>query len=285
MKQLSILIATIMLLSGCVKNTEKTDSLKPNVSETTIGKTIADLKKAHPEAAADRIERGVRHAATIWWPVDGNEEAFSTFCTSSFVSDPTQLNDFFNKVSRHFETLYGHYNWMALKLQEPVHLKFGDILPIDEMFSGYNPAAHLQDDLYANKIAFIIALNFPYYSLAEKTEFGKTWSRSEWAQARLGDLFTARVPARLQQEYAQVSSDADLYISQYNIHAGKLQDETGKALFPDDMVLLSHWNLRDELKANYPLAEEGLKKQKMIYEVMKHIIAQTIPKRSSTTQR
>jgi hypothetical protein len=68
-----------------------------------------------------------------------------------------------------------------------------------------------------------------------------------------------------------------MYISHYNIQAGQLRNNENRALFPEDLSLLSHWNLRDELKANYPLGQEGLEKQRMIYEVMKRIIDQSIP--------
>jgi hypothetical protein len=40
--------------------------------------------------------------------------------------------------------------------------------------------------------------------------------------------------------------------------------------------LISHWNLRDELKSQYS-APDGLYKQQMIYQVMQRIIAQDIP--------
>ncbi len=277
MKGFLLFIATIMMLSGCSQKTKNNDEQNSNITESTIVKTINRLKAGHPQCPVERIQRGVKHTASIWWPADGTPQDFTDFCEKSFVSDTTKLDEFFMKVNSHFETLHGHFNWMTLKLQEPVHLKYGDVLPVDEMFSGYNPGAHLQDDLYANKIAFVIALNFPYYSLSEKETLGNSWTRKEWAKARIGDLFTARVPAQLEQNYSKISSDADLYISQYNIFAGKLLDENEQTLFPEDMVLLSHWNLRDELKANYPLGEDGLKKQKMIYMVMKHIIDQTIP--------
>jgi len=44
------------------------------------------------------------------------------------------------------------------------------------------------------------------------------------------------------------------------------------------MVLLSHWNLRDEIKANYADKEVGFEKQGLIYQVMQRIVDQTIPK-------
>ena len=43
------------------------------------------------------------------------------------------------------------------------------------------------------------------------------------------------------------------------------------------MRLLSHWSLRDEIKASYVDASNGLAKQRMIQQVMERIITQTIP--------
>jgi hypothetical protein len=57
---------------------------------------------------------------------------------------------------------------------------------------------------------------------------------------------------------------------------GKLVDDNKKTLFPEDMKLITHWGLRDELKSQYA-SENGLVKQRMIYEVMKRIIDQSIP--------
>jgi hypothetical protein len=43
------------------------------------------------------------------------------------------------------------------------------------------------------------------------------------------------------------------------------------------MRLLSHWNLRDEIKAQYSHGENGLAQQRMIQKVMERIVTQTIP--------
>ena len=247
------------------------------IGEAVLNETIEALKALYPDCPSEKIVRGVHHAGSLWWATDGNENDFKAFCVDNFVSDDDLRHQLFEKLDKHFETLFGHFNWMSLRLQEPVHLKFGEILPVDELFAGYDPSAHVSDDLYDNKIAFIVALNFPYFSLQEKEEWGKNWSRKEWAYARMGDAFTARIPADLMQNYSKINAETDIYISQYNIYAGKLMDNEGVKIFPEDMVLLSHWNLRDEIKANYPLNAEGLKKQKMLYRVMQHIIEQTIP--------
>ena len=56
-----------------------------------------------------------------------------------------------------------------------------------------------------------------------------------------------------------------------------LLSDSGERLFPPGMKLLSHWNLRDEIKANYSEPDNGLDKQRMIQKVMERIVDQSIP--------
>ncbi|WP_132433301.1 hypothetical protein [Natronoflexus pectinivorans] len=264
-------------MTNCKQSSQDETIQKSVIPSEVIESTISAIIKKHPDTDVERLTRGVNHTASLWWPADGDNNEFKTWCKEHFIPTDKERKAFFNSVSTHIETLYGHFNQIALGLQRPIHVDLGEILPIDAAFGAYSAGAHLQNDLFDNKIAFNITLNFPYYSLQEKEEYGKSWDRLNWAYARLGDLFTSRTPASIIQNYSRVSTDSEMYISQYNIQAGKLLTEENKTIFPEDMVLLSHWNLRDELKANYPLGDEGLEKQKMIYEVMKHIIRQTIP--------
>ncbi|NTV84409.1 MAG: hypothetical protein HGA23_08940, partial [Bacteroidales bacterium] len=71
-------------------------------------------------------------------------------------------------------------------------------------------------------------------------------------------------------------TDADSYISAYNICMDKLRNDQGKQLFADNLRLISHWGIRDELKSHYG-ETDGLEKQKMVYQVMLRIINQEIP--------
>jgi hypothetical protein len=54
--------------------------------------------------------------------------------------------------------------------------------------------------------------------------------------------------------------------------------EKGERLFPSGKRLITHWNLRDELKANYADKKDGLAKQRTIAKVMERIVTQSIPK-------
>ena len=219
----------------------------------------------------------MKHAASLWTNADGSNSEFIHFCTKNFIADSKNKSLLLDKLSNYFESLDGHFNKITLDLKQNVDLNNGELLDIDKTFSGYSVSAHLQDDLYANKIAFVVALNFPYCTLKEKESEGKNWSRSQWAAARLGDRFVSRVPGEVNQVVAKANSDADIYIAEYNIQMGSLRTEEGVQLFPDKMSLLSHWNLRDEIKADYADKDKGLVKQQMIYKVMQHIIKQDIP--------
>jgi len=229
------------------------------------------------ESSRFRVERGVAQVAGLWRKEDGTPDDFKAFCKTRFVVDEVALDTLFGKLQRNLEIISGNYHKIDLQLKEPMHLTGSEITSVDELFGGYDISSHLDEDLYANKIAFMVALNFPYYSLEEKTKLGKQWSRKQWAYARMADRFTTRVPSEVLQNMSQTLASADAYISGYNICMGKLQNDNGESLFPADMKLISHWGLRDELKSDYADKKRGIEKQEMIYTVMKRIIDQSIP--------
>ena len=150
-------------------------------------------------------------------------------------------------------------------------------MPLDETFAGYEPAAHLTDDFFANKLAFVVLLNFPLTTLQERLGEGEQWSRRQWAEARLAERFATRVPAEVFQAVSQSESDAELYISQYRICMHHLLDADGRRPFPPNLRLLAHWNLRDEIKAQYADRAGGLARQRMIQRVLERIVDQSIP--------
>lgn len=245
-------------------------SIDPSVIKSTIS-TLTSRDNSNKQS----IEKGVSQVARLWLETDGDEKAFRSFCEDNYIADPDEKYQVFLKISDYLEGISGHFNEMSLRLQKNLQLDNGPLHPIDEKFGSYSPSSHLSDDLYNNKIAFIIALNFPHLTLEEKEALGT--DRKAWAYARLGDMFTERIPAALLQAASNAESDADIYISQYNIYMGHVINKKGQHLFPKDMILLSHWNLRDEIKANYNKGKKGLDKQRTVYEVMKRIISQDIP--------
>jgi len=272
------LILMIAVLTACSAPDKKdNESVAGFIDEAAIKSSIEKIQAAQPAADLSLLERGIRHAASLWRVGDGTPDEFSEFVAANYIASPEKRRVVFLKISKYFESMSGYMNEITLDLRKVLDESGGEIDEIDRMFGNYSPGSHLQTDFYSNKIAFVIALNFPYYTLAEKEEMGPKWSREEWAMARLGDQFISRVPAELNQAVSVATGNAEMYIAEYNIHMGKLRTDDGRKLFPDDMVLLSHWNLRDELKANYADKETGPEKQEMIYKVMERIIRQEIP--------
>jgi len=272
MKKILVLVFSLALLIARIDLRAEENAVPSSAKE----KIKNSLLQKYGEGQRFRIERGVDQAASLWKTEDGGAEEFEQFCARYFIGSPELLETNFKRLEANFETLNGHFNKIVLDLKRPLDLDWGEILPLDVIFGQFDPSAHISEDLFQNRIAFFVLLNFPRYSLSEKTELSPNWARKDWAYARMGDSFSSRVPAPVFQKISQISTAAEAYISDYNIYLGKLIDEKYKTYFPADLRLITHWGIRDELKARYA-DPEGLFKQKMIYEVMLRIIRQEIP--------
>ena len=255
---------TTSLFTGCSK------APQVGVQPEVINQTIAQL---HEKYGAVN-ERGVRQAGALWRAEDGTDEEFQAFVLEQYVADEKQRDALFESLSRMMERLNESADMLTVELLKLTQLtNAGEPTEIDWIMSGYDARAHIADDLFRNKVAFITIINFPFYTLEEKLQLGPQWTRREWAEARLGDVFTSRVPAEILANLSQAHAEAENYIADYNICMDRLRTEDGRQLFPDGMNLLSHWNLRDELKVDYDAQE----KQEMIYQVMQRIVRQEIP--------
>lgn len=248
-------------------------------SGMTTTAIISQLQQQYPHLSSDRIQRGVNAVAARWdFATDGSADTFRQFCMDNFAGTEEERAKIFAALERNFEAIYGRLNDISIDLKFPIHVVDQPESSLDDAFAALDPFAHFQDDMFASKIAFAALLNFPPYTLQEKNTLCPTWSRQDWAYARLGDWFASRVPARIMQDISNALNDADTYISNYNILMGQLRNQKNERLFPEHKALITHWGLRDELKSNYANADgRGLEKQEMIYQVMLRIIDQTIP--------
>ena len=256
------------LLLACHTNTRETVM---SINDQTVATVLSRLD------SQEELQRTSRTGVLGQRPYGGKKTAAGKNYDFAWnIFDYRSRKSPFNKLSVALKII-GTANQVSVALKKPVHLEGDALTPVDLIMGSYSPSAHFSEDMYGNKIAFICALNFPNFSLEEKNTLGREWSRKEWAYARLGDMFTQRTPARLNQEMSRVMGDAENYIASYNIMMGNLLTEDGRHLFPEDMVLLSHWNLRDEIKSNYAPGPDALEKQRMIQQVMEHIVCQSIP--------
>ncbi|MCC6807022.1 MAG: hypothetical protein IT381_06340 [Deltaproteobacteria bacterium] len=233
-----------------------------------------DLVAKHGAAHEARITKGVDQLAALWRKDDGDLAAFAK---EHFIADPKQLDATFERFEQILEQTDGHLLEIGRELRRATELDIGPLLPVDPLFSAFDPSSHLTDDLFQTKIAFVVLLNFPLTTLAERLQNAERYSRRQWAETRLANRFARRVPAEILQRNADAGAKASLYIDEYNIWMHHVLGEDGARLFPKNKKLISHWNLRDELKSAYADKENGLKKQRAIAKVMERIVTQTIP--------
>lgn len=236
-----------------------------------------ELVSKFGEQQRARIERGLEQTGEYWRAEDGDAAAYEAFVRANFAGDQATLDATFNRFERLLEQLGGHMHEINREFRQQADLDLGPILPFDEIFAGYDPAAHVLDDFFQNKLAFVVLLNFPLTTLDQRIENGRTWSRRQWAEARLAQAFSKRTPASVNLTIAQAVAQAEGYISDYNIWMHHLVDDKGQRLFPPKLRLLSHWNLRDEIKADYADTRDGFARQRTIQQVMERIVTQTIP--------
>ena len=236
----------------------------------------AALVAKHGEAARARIERGVDQVAAVWRKSDGDEAAFGKFLDEQFVADPAVLEAVLGRLEYALEQLDGHFLELNRELARWTVLDLGPMLEVDKLLGAYDAGAHKSEDLFQSKIAFVALANFPVFTLAQTLEQGPGWSRRQWAEARLTRRFDRRLPAEVVQGMAQASADAELYIAEYNVWMHHLLSGQGARPFPKGLKLISHWNLRDELKSQYA-NKDGLERQRLIARVMERIVDQSIP--------
>jgi len=247
----------------------------------------AALLARHGEAERARIERGVDQAARFWRPADGTPAAFEALALQQFVAGDAPLLATLGRFEENLEEVDGRYLQANRTLARHAVLDIGPQIPVDALFAALDTGAHLNDDLYDSKLAFAALLNFPLTTLDERLAQGGSWSRRRWAEARLvgrrGALvglsdggIAARVPGTVKQQAWKAYTDAQAYVADYNLFAHHVVDGSGERLFPKGKRLLSHWNLRDEVKSSY--GQPGaLARQRALAKAMERIVSQEIP--------
>ncbi len=275
------LLALLLAATLMAQETQKTPAASAGARETRMKESTKTLEEElvtkYGEGQRERLKRGLKQVADFWRAEDGNAAAFEEFVHKSFAGDQKALDAFFERMEFALESLDGHMLEINRDFRRQSDLDLGPIRPFDEMLAGYDPSAHINDDLFTNKLAFTVLLNFPLTTLEQRLREGESWSRRQWAEARLAARFSKRIPAEVSLAIGKATAEAEQYIAEYNIWMHHLVDAQGNRLFPPKLRLLSHWNLRDEIKANYADPKAGLPRQRLIQKVMERIATQTIP--------
>jgi hypothetical protein len=255
----------------------------PSWGKESSSKLEKELVKQFGENERPRLQKGVEQVLSFWREEDGDAAEFESFVRKYFapssapVGKEPPLDILLPRFEEMLEKISGHMNEITVALRLQSDLDLGPIHPVDELFAAYSPSAHLSDDFFKNKLAFVALLNFPLTTLEQRLAEGDRWTRRQWAETRLAHRFASRIPADVNAAISQAASEADQYIAEYNIWMHHIVDKSGTRLFPAKKRLLSHWNLRDEIKASYADVKTGLAKQRTIQQVMERIVTQTIP--------
>jgi hypothetical protein len=264
-------------MQSCTAGSAAVAHVSPSWIQSSCSKLTAELAARHGDAQRPRIERGLRQVAEFWREEDGDATAFEEFVRANFAGDQPTLDTIFNRLEHMLEQLGGHMHEINREFRQQLDLDLGPLLPLDELIGGYDPSAHVVDDFFQNKLAFVVLLNFPLTTLDDRLKHGPSWSRRQWAEVRLAQVFSKRIPGDVNLSISEAAAQSGQYISEYNIWMHHLVDSQGRRLFPPQMRLLSHWSLRDEIKASYVDESNGLPRQRTIQQVMERIINQTIP--------
>jgi hypothetical protein len=266
----SLLVLAAAMISGSA-------SARPGWMKGSMARLEKELGEKYGTEQSARLIKGMDQVAGFWRDEDGGADVFEEFVRDNFAGDEKTFDDLFYRWEFLLEGIYGHMGEIGMAMSRYADLDIGPMYDIDRVTASYSPSAHIADDFFRNKLAFTILLNFPLTTLDERLTEGEKWTRRQWADARLAQWFAMRIPSEVNLEVAKAAAASDQYIADYNIWMHHLVNDDGERIFPPKMRLLSHWNLRDEIKADYGDSEMGLEKQRMIQKVMERIVDQTIP--------
>lgn len=158
-KKLPLLIVCSMVLTMVHANTS-------NIAESTVTKTVKSVRALTtlPDAI---VERGIKQAAALWTAQDGSQQDFEQLCKDYYCKNLEEKTTLYYRLCDNFETILGHNNRISIELQRPEQLVGYPSTAVDQMFSAYDGTAHFQEDMFANKLAFVVIINFPHFTLAE----------------------------------------------------------------------------------------------------------------------
>ena len=244
----------------------------------TIAGLENELAQKWGEAERPRIEQGIRQAAGFWRPEDGDEKAFAEVVRTYFAGDSVARNAFFSRMEKSLESFDGHMTEIARDFRWQTDLDLGEVYPFDEVLAGYDPSAHFVDDFFQNKLAFAVLLNFPVTTLKERLEQGPAWSRRQWAEARLAERFSKRVPADVNLAITQAGVDRrPLHRRLQHLDAPPRRREGRRGSSRRRCACSPTGTCATRSRPTTPTARTASPKQRKIAQVMERIVTQTIP--------
>jgi hypothetical protein len=154
-------------------------AVSPSWLKDSVAKMQTELVAEYGESQRAPIQRGLQQVAEFWRAEDGDAGVFEAFVRTNFAGDQTTLDTMFDRLQRLLEQLGGHMHEINREFRQQLDLDLGPVLPFDEIIGGYDPSAHVLDDFFQNKLAFVVLLNFPLTTLDQRLKEGPSWSRRQ----------------------------------------------------------------------------------------------------------
>jgi hypothetical protein len=113
------LILMVAVLTACSTPDKKGgESVAGFIDETVIKSSIEKIQAAQPSADMRLLERGLRHAASLWRAEDGTPAEFSEFAAANYIASTEKRKAVFLKISKYFESMSGNMNEITLDLRK-----------------------------------------------------------------------------------------------------------------------------------------------------------------------
>ena len=84
---------------------------------------------------AERINRGVRHLADLWFNENGSDTVFQEFCMKQFIPSGAELDSALEIAEQQFEAINGYKRELSIALQYPVVTMKRPVTELDRLFS------------------------------------------------------------------------------------------------------------------------------------------------------
>jgi hypothetical protein len=124
LRKIAFILTIILMITACHQPVPKENPAAEAISNEKITETVKQVAEKFQLSETALVEKGVRHAASLWRSTDGTADDFAKFCTENFI-DPAKKEASFYRFCEYFESLYGHFNKITLDLQENVQLMKG----------------------------------------------------------------------------------------------------------------------------------------------------------------
>lgn len=134
MKKLLFLIIVVVAACSSPRSGKENGSAAVYITDEVVTASLDSIRALNQGADPVLLEKGLKHAASLWREADGSSQDFLEFVKSNYISDPEKRSAVFRKIANYFESLGGNFNEISIDLKKILDEAAGEIDEIDRMF-------------------------------------------------------------------------------------------------------------------------------------------------------